>query len=118
MLDGGLEISACMRIMKGLRMNRQVKTHRIDNRTFAVIGGVALCAAGLWVQQAAGALAGDPAGSGNLRVVADGRTEAVVVVSPEAGLPETAGKDGVARRGADKSGTRNEEWAAANDLVV
>ena len=98
-------------------MNRQVKTHRIDNRTFAVIGGVALCAAGLWVQQAAGALAGDPADRGNLLVVADGRTEAVVVVSPEAGLPETTGKDGVARRGADKSGTRNEEWAAANDLV-
>ncbi len=50
-------------------------------------------------------------------IASNGRTEAVVVVSPEAGLPETKGKDGAVTRGADKSGTRNDEWLAACDLV-
>ena len=51
-------------------------------------------------------------------VVADkGATEAVVVVSPEAGLPEAKGPGGTPGRGLDKSGTRNDEWMAAADLV-
>ena len=63
-------------------------------------------------------LAGSGAVAAPALVVADtGRTAAVVVVSPEAGLPETKAKDGTTSRGVDKAGTRNAEWLAANDLV-
>jgi len=41
----------------------------------------------------------------------------VVVVSPEAGLPETTDSEGQAVRGMDPKGTRNAEWRAAADLV-
>lgn len=53
-----------------------------------------------------------------LVVAEGGKTEAVVVVSPEAGLPLTTAKDGVVSRGVDKTGTRNAEWLAARDLVT
>ena len=52
-----------------------------------------------------------------LVVAAEGKTEAVVVVSPEAGLPESKGQDGNAVRGLDAGGKRNHEWLAAADLV-
>ena len=52
-----------------------------------------------------------------LVVAAKGKTEAVVIVSPQAGLPESKGPDGGAVRGLDASGTRNHEWLAAVDLV-
>jgi len=57
-------------------------------------------------------------GQNSALVIAEkGATKAVVVVSPEAGLPVTTNKDGTVSRGTDKTGSRNEEWAAANDLV-
>jgi hypothetical protein len=62
------------------------------------------------------ATAGQP-GKGELVVAADGKTEAVVVISPEAGLPEAKGADGQMARGLDAKGTRNAEWLAAADLV-
>jgi len=52
-----------------------------------------------------------------LFIARNGTTEAVVVVSPLAGLPETKGKDGAMIRGLDATGTRNCEWLAATDLV-
>jgi hypothetical protein len=62
---------------------------------------------------AAGGTAAEPV----LVVAAEGKTEAVVVVSPEAGLPESKGQDGNAVRGLDAGGKRNHEWLAAADLV-
>lgn len=44
-------------------------------------------------------------------------TDAVVVVAPEAGLPETKKSDGTMARGLDAKGTRNNEWLAATELV-
>jgi hypothetical protein len=73
----------------------------------AVVAGV--LTAGL----AAVAAAAEP----ELVVAAHGKTEAVVVVSPEAGLPESKGTDGGAARGLEASGKRNNEWLAAADLV-
>ena len=72
--------------------------------------------------RAAGVLAAGLAAAGiaaepELVVAAKGKTEAVVVVSPEAGLPESKGQDGGVVRGLDASGKRNNEWLAAADLV-
>jgi hypothetical protein len=50
-------------------------------------------------------------------VAANGQTTAVVVVSPEAGLPLTTDKAGVTTRGTAPAGKHNDEWRAANDLV-
>lgn len=62
------------------------------------------------------ATAGDP-GKNELVVATRGKSAAVIVVSPEAGLPKTEGPDGLPVRGQDKNGTRNDEWRAATDLV-
>lgn len=70
-----------------------------------------LAAAGLTA--AANATAADK----DLTIADAGRTEAVVVVAPEAGLPESKAKDGTMVRGHDAKGTRNHEWLAAADLV-
>jgi len=70
-----------------------------------------LVAAALALSAAAGAV--EPA----LVVAEKGATTAVVVVAPDAGLPETTAKDGTVTRGIDKNGTRNNEWLAASDLV-
>jgi hypothetical protein len=71
---------------------------------------------------AAGVLAAGMATAGipaepELVVAAKGKTEAVVVVSPEAGLPESKDQDGNLVRGLDAGGKRNHEWLAAADLV-
>jgi hypothetical protein len=68
---------------------------------------------GVLVSWAAWGQAAEPA----LVVAEKGTTKAVVVVSPEAGLPETKAKDGTVTRGMDAKGTRNNEWLAAADLV-
>jgi hypothetical protein len=60
---------------------------------------------------------GGRAATPDLLVADKGATKAVVVVSPEAGLPETKGPDGAPARGLDKAGVRNHEWLAAADLV-
>jgi len=52
-----------------------------------------------------------------LTVANNGKNEAVVVVSPKAGLPEAKGTDGRLERGLDAKGKRNSEWLAAVDLV-
>jgi hypothetical protein len=52
-----------------------------------------------------------------LVVAAKGKTEAVVVVSPEAGLPESKDQDGGVVRGLDAGGKWNHQWLAAADLV-
>ncbi len=62
---------------------------------------------------AAGATAVEP----ELVVAAKGKIAAVVIVSPEAGLPESKDQDGGTVRGLDASGKRNNEWLAAADLV-
>jgi hypothetical protein len=68
---------------------------------------VALTFGGAWAWAAAGA---------DVLVATNGKTEAVVVVSPEAGLPEAKGPDGQPARGL-ANGARNVEWLAAADLV-
>ncbi|MFZ4775544.1 MAG: DUF4838 domain-containing protein [Terrimicrobiaceae bacterium] len=50
-------------------------------------------------------------------VAQGGKTEAVVVVAPDAGMPEVKGPDGQMVRGRDEKGLRNAEWLAAADLV-
>ena len=83
---------------------------RMNVRALTIRGLVAgLLAAGL----TATGVAAEP----ELVVAAKGKTEAVVIVSPEAGLPESKGPDGTAARGLDASGRRNHEWLAAADLV-
>jgi len=62
-------------------------------------------------------MAGGQAMAADLVIADKGATTAIVVVAPEAGLPETTAKDGVVSRGADKTGKRNDEWMAATDLV-
>lgn len=62
---------------------------------------------------AVGLRAGDPLG-----IASGGRTGTVVVVSPEAGLPEVTEAAGERQRGRDPGGRRNAEWLAAVDLVT
>lgn len=85
-------------------------------KNMALWGVVAVCVAGATATTAHAAVAGE-AGKGELVIVAGGRTEAVIVVSPDAGLPEVTGKDGSVTRGVDKNGKHNDEWAAAVDLA-
>ncbi len=66
---------------------------------------------------AAGLAAEGTAAEPELVVAAKGKIAAVVIVSPEAGLPESKDQDGGTVRGLDASGKRNNEWLAAADLV-
>ncbi|MBM4037564.1 MAG: DUF4838 domain-containing protein [Planctomycetes bacterium] len=79
------------------------------NGTVRAVSGLATVVAAL----TASAGAAEP----ELVVARNGKTDAIVVVSPDAGLPETKGPGGQPARGADAKGTRNGEWLAAADLV-
>jgi hypothetical protein len=80
------------------------------------MAGLTIQGAALVVLAAGWAVAGTAAES-DLVVVAEGKTEAVVIVSPEAGWPESKGPEGGTVRGLDAGGRRNYEWLAAADLV-
>jgi hypothetical protein len=80
----------------------------VISKTKSVIAAVAMAAALSAAARAA---------ERELVVASGGRTAAVVVVSPLAGLPETKGKDGAASRALDVKGARNAEWLAAVDLA-
>ena len=69
------------------------------------------------VMAVAGLTARIQAAEAELVLADNGTTETVVVVSPEAGLPETTAKEGTVSRGLDPNGSRNGEWLAVNDLV-
>ena len=68
------------------------------------------------VTSASAQVAGTP-GADDLTIAIAGNTQAIIVVSPAAGLPETKSKDGTLVRGQNTKGTRNAEWLAATDLA-
>lgn len=80
-------------------------------RCFVLIYGVLLMVTSVSAQ-----IAGTP-GADDLNITIAGNTQAVIVVSPAAGLPETKSKEGTLVRGQNTKGTRNAEWLAATDLA-